>query len=168
MGFSSKDYAFMADAEAFANNHSKDKSTKVGALIVKNDGTPLSWGYNGFPRGANDNDEKRHERPLKYLWTEHAERNAIYNAARSGIELAGSRLYVTTLISCPDCARAIIQAGIKTLFIQKKALDPANQKGKDWLAEWEFTKGMLQECGVEIVIEGEPDKFVEFMIRLNN
>ena len=59
---------------------SKDRSTKVGAIIVGPDQGVRSTGFNGFPRGVNDNVDARHERPAKYLYTEHAERNAIYNA----------------------------------------------------------------------------------------
>jgi dCMP deaminase len=150
--FTQKDKQYMEDARAFANNHSKDRSTKVGALITEEDGSPLSWGYNGFPRGANDNPDDRHERPLKYLWTEHAERNAIYNAARRGIKLLGSRMY-TTLFCCPDCSRAVIQAGIKKVFIAKEAFDEENPRVKAWLENWPLSKQMFEECGVEVIVE---------------
>lgn len=90
---------------------SKDKSTKVGAVIVDPDHTILSTGYNSFPRGINDFVESRQQRPEKYHWFEHAERNAIYNAARKGIKLEGSILY-TTGLPCTDCARGVVQAGI--------------------------------------------------------
>ena len=92
---------------------SKDRSTKVGCVIVK-DRRILTTGYNGFPRGANDTVEARRERPLKYYWAEHAERNAVYNASRAGIVLMGATAYVT-MYPCADCARAIVQAGIAKL-----------------------------------------------------
>ncbi|MCW8836697.1 MAG: CMP deaminase, partial [Rhodospirillales bacterium] len=60
---------------------SKDRSTKVGAVLVRPDRTPAPYGYNGFPRQVDDDIDDRHSRPDKYDWTEHAERNAIYNAA---------------------------------------------------------------------------------------
>ncbi|MBT3703387.1 MAG: CMP deaminase, partial [Alphaproteobacteria bacterium] len=60
---------------------SKDRSTQVGAVIVMKDRAPGPYGYNGFPRQIDDEAEERHNRPAKYKWTEHAERNAIYNAA---------------------------------------------------------------------------------------
>ena len=90
-------------------NKSKDRSTKVGAIIVGPDNEIRSTGFNGFPRKINDDIDERHERPDKYLWTEHAERNAIYNAVRMGVPLKGCTLYVYGF-PCSDCARVIIQA----------------------------------------------------------
>src|SRR3954465_12147778 len=66
---------------------SKDLSRKVGCVIVGPKNEIRAAGYNGFPRNTNDTRAYRHERPMKYKWTEHAERNAIYNAARVGIPL---------------------------------------------------------------------------------
>lgn len=63
---------------------SKDKYTQIGAVIVGKDGEIVSTGYNSFPRGLDDGLDYRQERPEKYYWFEHAERNAIYNAARIG------------------------------------------------------------------------------------
>lgn len=147
-----KDLKFMADAKFFANNHSKDESTKVGALIVGEDGEPLSWGYNGFPRGADDEKKERHERPLKYIWSEHAERNAIYNAARSGIRLLGGRIYINTMPCCVDCARAIIQSGIKTVCLESSAFDRSNPRAEAWMGNWKIIEEMFHECGVEVKI----------------
>ena len=99
---------------------SKDRSVKIGCVVIE----PApgygvkSTGYNGFPIGVNDNIDARHERPIKYLYTSHAEENAICNAARMGISLAGCVLYVQTY-PCPNCARMIIQSGIKEVVIQK-------------------------------------------------
>jgi dCMP deaminase len=143
---------FMADARAFAENHSKDRSTKVGALILGPDNEPLSWGFNGFPRGADDDKEERHERPLKYQFTEHAERNAIYNAARSGIRLLGSRIYVTNLPCCVDCARAIVQSGIKEVYMEASAFDDSNPRAAAWKESTDLAKEILEECGVEYFV----------------
>lgn len=93
------------------SERSKDSSSKLGAVIVGPDKEIRSTGYNCFPRNVNDNNPKRLERPLKYFWIEHAERNAIYNAARVGVSLKGCKLYCNW-IPCADCARAIIQVGI--------------------------------------------------------
>lgn len=96
---------------------SKDRSTKVGAVIVGPDNEVLSLGWNGFPRGVGDDPEwydNRYNRPDKYEWTEHAERNAIFNAARHGIALRGSTMY-TTHAPCASCARAIVQSGITSV-----------------------------------------------------
>lgn len=95
---------------------SKDTSTKVGAVIVGRNREIRSTGYNGMPRGVNDDVAERYERPLKYKWFEHAERNAIYNAARVGIPVEKCTMYVA-LYPCTDCARAIIQAGISWVVV---------------------------------------------------
>lgn len=58
-------------------------------------------------------DERWHQRPEKYLWVEHAERNAVYNAARLGLSTIGATAYITYGTPCSDCARALIQAGVK-------------------------------------------------------
>jgi len=100
---------------AHISGWSKDKNRKVGAVIVDNDNAVLSMGYNGIPRGCDDSVESRYDRPTKYLYTEHAERNAIYHAARHGVSLKDCRLYVT-LFPCADCARAIIQSGITKII----------------------------------------------------
>ncbi len=142
----------MNDARFFASNHSKDRSTQVGCLIMTQDGSPLSWGYNGFPRGADDDKEERHERPLKYSWAEHAERNAIYNAARAGIKLLGSVAYVTSLPCCVDCARALIQSGVVKVYLEQSGFDLSNPRAVHWMPGWAVTKQMLEECGVEIII----------------
>lgn len=101
---------YVAVARAVAA-FSKDRSTQVGAIILGPDGEGGPWGYNGFPRGCDDTDEFKHQRPEKYLWTEHAERNAIYNAARTGFSTKGCAMFVTHP-PCMDCARAIVQSGI--------------------------------------------------------
>ena len=71
---------------------SKDNNTQIGAVIVGKDNEILSTGYNSFPRGINDLIPSRQERPEKYYWFEHAERNAIYNAARIGVSTKGSTM----------------------------------------------------------------------------
>ena len=91
---------------------SKDEKTQHSTIIVGPDNEIRSTGYNSFPRGINDFLDERQERPEKYFWIEHGERNAIYNAARVGIPLKGCKAYVTG-IPCMDCARAIVQSGIK-------------------------------------------------------
>lgn len=96
---------------ALAATMSKDRSTKVGAVIVDTMRNVVATGYNGFPRGVDDNVEARHERPTKYLWTCHAEENAILSAARRGVAVAGCILYATHF-PCSRCARGIVQAGV--------------------------------------------------------
>ena len=123
---------------------SKDPSTKIGAVIVSDDHRVKSLGYNGFPMGAVDNITKvpnRYERPLKYLWTEHAERNAIYNA---GTIVSGCTIYINNLSPCCDCARAIIQTGIKEVVISDKPIP------ERWLESCGVALDMLKECGVKV------------------
>lgn len=88
---------------------SLDPSTKHGSIFIGKGGEILSTGYNGPPRYSDDNNIPL-ERPEKYNYMEHSERNAIYNAARNGISLNDSKLYVTGL-PCIDCLRGILQVG---------------------------------------------------------
>ena len=125
---------------------SKDKSTKVGAVIVE-DKRIISVGYNGFPRGSNDDLEERHERPLKYKWSEHSERNAIYNAAANGHALTGTTLYCT-MFPCTDCARGIIQSGI----IRVVSIEP-DLELPIWGEHFKVSLEMFSECGVTVKTE---------------
>jgi dCMP deaminase len=125
---------------------SKDKNKKVGAVIVDNDNIVLSMGYNGIPRGCDDTDESRYERPIKYLFTEHAERNAIYHAARHGVSLKDCKLYVT-LFPCADCARAMIQSGITKLIAPEPNLDH-----EVWGDHFKASIQMMEEAKIEIVL----------------
>ena len=93
---------------------SSDPSTKCGAVIVDDESnTVLAVGYNDLPRGVEDTEDKW-ERPEKYEWVEHGERNAIYNAARTGVNIKGATMYLNYAVECcTNCARAIIQSGIE-------------------------------------------------------
>jgi len=92
---------------------SKDPSTQVGAIVVGGDGQILSQGFNGFPRGIKDSDERLNNRERKYELVVHAEMNAIYNASLTGVSLRDSTLYVYGCPVCNECAKGIIQVGIK-------------------------------------------------------
>lgn len=106
---------------------SKDPRTKVGAAIVNQESRQLiSSGYNGPPRGWNDKDLDDpwwQKKENKTILCEHAERNAIYNAARLGMKTENCDIYVT-LAPCHDCARAIIQAGIKNVMVPTQFCSP--------------------------------------------
>lgn len=95
---------------------SKDPSTQVGACIVSEDHKILSMGYNGFPKGCSDEEFPwtREGEPLnnKYFYTTHSELNAILNYRGGSVE--GATIYVT-LFPCNECAKAIIQSGIKRI-----------------------------------------------------
>ena len=98
-----------------AARRSKDPNTQVGACIVSPDNIIISTGYNGLPNGCSDDEYPwaREGEQTKYPYVVHAELNAILNA--NGRDLRGSRLYVA-LFPCNECAKAIIQAGNKTLI----------------------------------------------------
>lgn len=123
---------------------SKDPSTKVGCIIVGPDHEIRSTGYNDLPRGIVHTDE-RLERPAKYLYTEHAERNAIYNAARNGTSLVGSTIYCD-MYPCAECARGIIQVGIKRLVCTQEP----RAGDSNWNASQLAAMEMMLEKGIEI------------------
>ena len=137
---------------------SKDRSTKVGAIIIGPDKEIRSTGYNGMPRGVNDDVEERNERPKKYLYYEHGERNAIFNAARVGIPTKGCTLYVTSIPEplpiCSDCARAIIQAGIIEVVAGSLAAP------ERWRDSVEAAKEMFHESGVILRLSHESNQDV--------
>ena len=101
-----------------AAKRSKDPNTQVGACIVSPDNIIISTGYNGMPKGCSDDEfpwdrSGENEAATKYPYVVHAELNAILNA--SGRDLRGSRIYVA-LFPCNECAKAIIQSGIKEVI----------------------------------------------------
>ncbi len=115
-GYISWDEYFMGVAR-LAGMRSKDPNTQVGACIVSEDNKILSIGYNGFPMGCSDDefpwDREGDELNTKYVYTVHSELNAILNYRGGSLE--GAKMYVS-LFPCNECAKAIIQAGIKTLI----------------------------------------------------
>lgn len=130
---------------------SKDQNTKIGAVIVGSDNQIVSTGYNSFPRGINDELEHRQKRPEKYYFFEHAERNAIYNAALIGVSTKGTTMYLTCGIPCADCARAIINAGIQSVICEPE--DSATyESGKDdiWKEHAKRSLEMFNEANVRI------------------
>lgn len=132
---------------------SKDRSRKVGCVIVGPRREIRATGYNGFPRGVNDNVEERHKRPAKYLWTEHAERNAIYNAASSGQSTLGCIIYLPWY-PCMDCARAIVQCGIfEVVAVEPDWQDP------QYKADFALVAELFNETGVLVrFVKGEAPK----------
>lgn len=125
---------------------SKDSSTHIGAVVVGPDNEVRSLGYNSFPRGINDDVIERQERPEKYYWFEHAERNSIYNATLLGTSLKGCKMY-TNGIPCMDCARAIVQAGIKEVIVDEYWDD---NNYDIWIENANRTKVLFNESGVKI------------------
>lgn len=136
---------------------SKDPSTKVGCVIVGPQNQPWATGFNGFAQGVRDNIlevPERYERPLKYDFTCHAERNAIDFSDRS---LRGATAYLNwTPIPCPNCALGFIQKGIKTIIGPKR---PFAGKG-NWTSINEVSLPMLKEAGIEIIEVADYQFFV--------
>lgn len=125
---------------------SKDPSVKVGAVIVGPSHEIRSTGYNDLPRGVVDTKPERRVRPDKYLWTEHAESNAILSAARAGISTNGCTIYINcSPLPCAGCARAIIQAGIIRVVGPKIEFPSTG----DWARSFEVARIMLNEAEVE-------------------
>ena len=123
---------------------SKDPSKKIGAVAVGNGGQILSIGYNGFPRGIQDTEERLNDRETKYSLVVHAEMNAIYNATHNGISLNGATLYVYGLPVCSDCAKGVIQVGIKRIVMNEN-----DSIHSTWLESWERSRAMFNEAGIE-------------------
>ena len=125
---------------------SKDPSTRVGAVIVRGDRTIASVGYNGFPRGVDDDPSRYEDRPTKYLMTVHAEMNAILSLREPVAE--DYVLYVTPLHPCANCASAIIQSGIKKVVSRNFGND-------NWVEHHKVAATMFEEAGVEVILAGE-------------
>ena len=126
---------------------SKDPLTKLGCVIAGPAHEIRSTGYNSFPRGIRDDVTERSERPEKYLWMEHAERNAIYNAARAGTALEKCTIYVE-LMPCMDCARAIVQAGIEEVVIDADRM--SRYSSEFYGRHFELAEILLAEAKVRV------------------
>lgn len=120
---------------------SKDPSSKVGAVIVDSNRRIVSTGYNGFPRGVVDSNERLENRDIKYRMVLHAEENAIMFAKQN---LQGCSLYVTTMPPCSHCAALIIQSGIKHVYAPKSDIPDR------WAESVAITKQMFSESGVTL------------------
>ena len=152
------DEYFMGVAQRAARR-SKDPNTQVGACIVSEDNKILSMGYNGFPRGCSDDEfpwgkEHQDDDPYnaKYFYSTHSELNAILNYRGGSLE--GSKLYVT-LFPCNECAKAIIQAGIRTLIYadDKYGSTPAVRASKRMLNAAGVRYYQYEKSGREIRIQ---------------
>jgi dCMP deaminase len=130
-------------AKAISEN-SNDPSTKVGAVIVK-DLLIISTGYNCFPRGVAETEERLNDRPTKYAMVVHAEANAIL-AAKGNTQ--GSTMYCT-LFPCNECAKLIIQSGVKRIVTVVPTLEQAER----WKDSFNISYQMLTEAGVEVLYE---------------
>lgn len=140
---------------------SKDPNTQVGACIVNDDNRIVSVGYNGFPRGCSDEvfpweRKADNQNDTKYPFVCHAELNAILNS--NGIGVKGSRIYVA-LFPCNECAKAIIQAGIKEIiYISDKYADTDNNRASRRMLAAAGVKLTKFESGKKIEIDFEAEK----------
>jgi dCMP deaminase len=127
---------------------SKDKYTQIGAVIVGKNNEIVSTGYNSFPRGINDDVESRQERPEKYFWFSHAEINSIISAARIGVSTVDCSMYLTCGIPCTDCARGIINAGIRRIICEPN--NEATEFKTRWYEHSVRSLIMFGETGVRV------------------
>ena len=122
---------------------SKDPSTQVGAIAVRNR-TVIAQGYNGFPRGMSDEQFRYEQKPLKYKMIVHAEMNLIYNAADNGVSLRNSTVYVVGLPVCSDCAKGLIQVGVSRVVMpMREELDDK------WAVSCADAQSFFDEAGVK-------------------
>lgn len=146
-------FAWMAQA---ASIKSKDTHCPVGAVIVSNDNIVLSTGFNGLPRGVEDNKEILENQDEKLKVICHAEQNAILNAARLGIAVEGASIYVTKF-PCLACCNSIIQAGIKRIYTLDKWYwnnDPFD--GKNDTDHWR-KRSVLRQTHITIDAPNHPE-----------
>lgn len=128
-------------------SRSPDEATKVGAVIIRDDWSVISTGYNGFPSGV-ANTPERQERPNKYFYFHHAEANAVSLAAKHGHALKDCIMF-TNGIPCADCARLIIQVGIKKVYVDSEWED--YESLKKWTESCEKSLSMFSEAQVEVI-----------------
>lgn len=125
---------------------SHDPSTRTGAVIADRKHV-VSVGYNGFPRGVDDDPARYADRSLKYKMIVHCEMNAILSAKRS---VEGFTLYTWPFTCCPDCAGQVIQAGISRVV--SPWLDPDSDLGRRWADDVEISLSMFRESGVNVLL----------------
>lgn len=132
---------------------SKDPSTRVGAVIVGIDREVRSMGYNGFPRGIADTEERLNNRDEKLELVVHGEMNAVLNAARIGVSVKGCTMYLAATDNsgliwggapCVRCTVEIIQAGISEIVAP-----PFKNTPSRWKDSVEKAKALLEEAGVK-------------------
>ena len=156
-GYITWDEYFMGVARLTAER-SKDPNSQVGACIVSPDHKILSMGYNGFPRGCSDDEypwaREGDELSVKYTYVTHAELNAILNFMGGTTGLEGAALYVT-LFPCNECAKAIIQTGIRTVVYEsdKYAATPSTVASKKMFDSAGVTYRRYEPSGRKVVID---------------
>lgn len=132
-------------AKKFAS-WSKDPSVKVGAVAIGFKGQVLSQGYNGFPKQFNDSLDIYKTSELKKKYIIHAEMNCIYHATLNGISLEGSTLFVYGLEVCHECAKGIIQVGIKEVVTYSP-----NPPKRKWLESFKTSEELLAKSNINYI-----------------
>ncbi len=135
-------YRFMNMAELVAE-WSKDKSTKVGSVIVDERRRIISCGYNGLPRGVEDLDERYADRKTKYAMVVHSEINSLLNTGGRSVE--GCTIYTSSLPPCSNCSSLLIQAGIRRVVYR---CQPVPER---WMESVSIANTMFKEAGVEVI-----------------
>lgn len=139
------------DLAEYVSKWSKDPSTQVGAVLFRGDGSIISMGYNGFPRGVKDDPALLYDRDIKLKMTIHAETNALLAAGRNGTSLEGAYLAVTRH-PCSQCAAKLSQAGIKQVYyVQNLEFEHR------WADDIALAKHIFNQLGVmhiQMVLEG--------------
>lgn len=120
---------------------SKDPSTRVGAVLVGRLRKEIAVGYNGFPPGIEDTEERLTNRDTKYRLTQHAERNVLDNAR---FDARGGTLYVT-FFPCCECAKSVVSRGVA------RVVCPSPPDREPWAGDAEWTRLLFREAGIELV-----------------
>jgi dCMP deaminase len=136
-------YHRFLDMAKHVSKWSKDPSTKCGAIIVDKYGTVISTGYNGFPRGVEDSENRYLDREYKYDHVVHAEINAIIQARTS---ISGYTVFVWPMLPCIRCATVLVQSDIKEVVSVKLRADLVDR----WGASIDKSKNLFREVGVII------------------
>lgn len=154
--------SILKETYIYAYRYATDPSTQNAALILK-DNNVIACGANHFPKNVAES-PARWERPLKYSYVEHAERNAIFDAVRRGVSTVGTTM-VCPWFACDNCARAIIQAGIIEVIGHQSPVDWTPDHWKDSI---NIALNMLKEAGVNFwFYNGKIFENDELKIRFN-
>ena len=123
---------------------SKDPSTQVGSIAVKNRKI-IATGYNGFPKGIKDAPRDLHDREMKLKLTVHAEKNMIYNAVEHGVQLEGSTVYIWGLPTCEECWKGLVQVGVSRVVMPNIEFN-----GGKWKEGCKFAKEYMEKSDINI------------------
>ena len=135
---------------------SKDPSTQVGSIAVKNRKI-IATGYNGFPKGIKDAPRDLNDREMKLKLTVHAEKNMIYNAVEHGVKLEGSTVYIWGLPTCEECWKGLVQVGVSRVVMPDIEFN-----GGKWKEGCKFAKEYMEDVGIDVT------EYLMSFILLNN